>query len=176
MAIFRVISYPGIIIIFLRFFFFLLGSNFLGLFPYIFTRTSHLSMTLTLSLPVWLGSIVWSIFYQYNSIFTHLVPLGTPNALIPVIVIIETVRNIIRPGTLAVRLAANIVAGHLLLTLLGSQGPEVSYTLVLFIILSLLLLLALELAVACIQSYVFTVLSSLYLRELGTIRFSKRIA
>lgn len=176
LAIFRVISYPGIIIIFLRFFFFLLGSNFLGLFPYIFTRTSHLSMTLTLSLPVWLGSIVWSIFYQYNSIFTHLVPLGTPNALIPVIVIIETVRNIIRPGTLAVRLAANIVAGHLLLTLLGSQGPEVSYTLVLFIILSLLLLLALELAVACIQSYVFTVLSSLYLRELGTIRFSKRIA
>lgn len=116
---------------------------------------------------------MWSIFYQYNSIFTHLVPLGTPNALIPVIVIIETVSNIIRPGTLAVRLAANIVAGHLLLTLLGSQGPNVSYILVLFIIISLLLLLALELAVACIQSYVFTVLRSLYLRELGTIRFRK---
>lgn len=103
-------------------------------------------------------------------------PLGTPNALMPVIVIIETVSNIIRPGTLAVRLAANMVAGHLLLTLLGSQGPNISYTLVLFVMASLLLLLALELAVACIQSYVFTVLSSLYLRELGTVGFSKFIA
>ena len=176
LAIFRIMRYPGTIIIFLSFFFFLLGSNFLGLFPYIFTSTSHLSITLTISLPIWLGRISWSIFYQYNSIFTHLVPLGTPNALMPVIVIIETVSNIIRPGTLAVRLAANMVAGHLLLTLLGSQGPNVSYTLVLFIMASLLLLLALELAVACIQSYVFTVLSSLYLRELGTVGFSKLIA
>ena len=176
LAIFRIMRYPGTIIIFLSFFFFLLGSNFLGLFPYIFTSTSHLSITLTISLPIWLGRISWSIFYQYNSIFTHLVPLGTPNALMPVIVIIETVSNIIRPGTLAVRLAANMVAGHLLLTLLGSQGPNISYTLVLFVMASLLLLLALELAVACIQSYVFTVLSSLYLRELGTVGFSKLIA
>lgn len=176
LAIFRIMRYPGTIIIFLSFFFFLLGSNFLGLFPYIFTSTSHLSITLTISLPIWLGRISWSIFYQYNSIFTHLVPLGTPNALMPVIVIIETVSNIIRPGTLAVRLAANMVAGHLLLTLLGSQGPNLSYTLVLFVMASLLLLLALELAVACIQSYVFTVLSSLYLRELGTVGFSKFIA
>ena len=176
LAIFRIMRYPGTIIIFLSFFFFLLGSNFLGLFPYIFTSTSHLSITLTISLPIWLGRISWSIFYQYNSIFTHLVPLGTPNALMPVIVIIETVSNIIRPGTLAIRLAANMVAGHLLLTLLGSQGPNISYTLVLFVMASLLLLLALELAVACIQSYVFTVLSSLYLRELGTVGFSKFIA
>lgn len=175
LAIFSLVSYPGTIIIFLSFFFFLLGSNFLGLFPYIFTRTSHLRITLTISLPIWLGSISWSVFYQYNSIFTHLVPLGTPNILMPVIVIIETISNIIRPGTLAVRLAANIIAGHLLLTLLGSQGPNVSYTIVLFIILSLLLLLLLELAVACIQSYVFTVLRSLYLRELRTVGFRKTI-
>merc|ERR1712242_687249 len=97
---------------------------------------------------------------QYNSLLAHLVPLGTPSFLIPIIVIIETVRNIIRPITLSIRLAANIVAGHLLLTLLGSQGANVS---IIIIIISLILLLILEVAVACIQSYVFTILSSLYL-------------
>merc|ERR1712203_1226017 len=105
---------------------------------------------------------LFSIIFQYNSLLAHLVPLGTPSFLIPIIVIIETVRNIIRPITLSIRLAANIVAGHLLLTLLGSQGPNVS----IFIIIILILLLMLEVAVACIQSYVFTILSSLYLNEL----------
>ena len=71
-------------------------------------------------MPLWLGRIILSIIYQYNNLLAHLVPVGTPRFLIPVIVIIETVRNIIRPLTLSIRLAANIVAGHLLLTLLGS--------------------------------------------------------
>ena len=93
---------------------------FIGLFPYVFTRKSHISFTLTLALPLWLGRIILSITYQYNNLLAHLVPVGTPRFLIPVIVIIETVRNVIRPLTLSIRLAANIVAGHLLLTLLGS--------------------------------------------------------
>merc|ERR1712039_828897 len=98
--------------------------------------------------------------------FAHLVPTGTPGALIPVIVIIETVRNVIRPITLSIRLAANIVAGHLLLTLLESQGPNVSIIIIIILMVILILLLMLEVAVACIQSYVFTILSSLYLNEL----------
>ncbi|WP_414887680.1 F0F1 ATP synthase subunit A, partial [Sphingomonas sp. Leaf339] len=56
----------------------------------------------------------------------HLVPQGTPPVLIPFIVCIETIRNIIRPLTLAVRLSANIIAGHLLLTLLGNTGPFIN--------------------------------------------------
>merc|ERR1719153_1870698 len=143
----------------------------MGLAPYIFTRSSHISFTLTLALPIWTGSIVFSIKNQYNRLFAHLVPRGTPVALIPVMVIIETVRNVIRPGTLSIRLAANIVAGHLLLTLLGSQGPAVRG-----LIVSLVLLLCLELAVACIQAYVFTILSSLYLNELRTVAFNKNIS
>merc|ERR1712215_411713 len=70
-----------------------------------------------------LGRMLLSIIYQYNHLIAHLVPTGTPRFLIPIIVLIETVRRLIRPATLAIRLAANIVAGHLLLTLLGSQGP-----------------------------------------------------
>merc|ERR1712098_463700 len=120
------------------------------------------------------GRILLSIIYQYNNLLAHLVPTGTPRFLIPVIVIIERVRNVIRPATLAIRLAANIVAGHLLLTLLGSQGPLLGLPLVgLFV--GLILLLLLEVAVACIQSYVFTVLRSLYLAELIRIEYNKKI-
>lgn len=99
--------------------------------------------------------------------FAHLVPQGTPRILIPFIVIIETIRNIIRPGTLAVRLIANMIAGHLLLTLLGNTGSSLSSIFLSLLIFSQILLLLLESAVAIIQSYVFAVLSTLYTREIN---------
>jgi F-type H+-transporting ATPase subunit a len=98
--------------------------------------------------------------------FAHLVPQGTPAILIPFIVIIETIRNVIRPGTLAVRLSANIIAGHLLLTLLGNTGNSLSTIIISILIFTQLLLLTLESAVAIIQAYVFTILSTLYSREI----------
>jgi len=147
----------------------------MGLFPYVFTRRSHISFTLTFALPLWLGRMLLSIIYQYNNLLAHLVPVGTPRFLIPVMVIIETVRNVIRPLTLSIRLAANIVAGHLLLTLLGSQGPLLRIFNLVFLMVGLFLLLLLEVAVACIQSYVFTILRSLYLNELISNKFNKTI-
>jgi len=89
-------------------------------------------------------------------------------------VIIETVRSLIRPLTLAVRLAANIIAGHLLLALLGGQGSTNINISMCLLIVALVLLLVLECAVACIQSYVFTILSSLYLNELLRVEFTKK--
>ena len=172
-AVFGKTTIQGTIFIFISVFFFILFSNFIGLIPYIFTRTSHLSITLVLALPLWLGSIMYSIFYQYNNLLAHLVPVGTPRFLIPIIVIIETISNIIRPITLSIRLAANIVAGHLLLTLLGSQGPNLIFVNLIILIIGIVLLLLLEVAVACIQSYVFTILSSLYLNELIRVKFNK---
>ena len=83
----------------------------------------------------------------------------------PFIVLIETVRNVIRPGTLAVRLAANMIAGHLLLVLLGNQGPSITFSLLRILLVTQILLLTLERAVAVIQSYVFAVLATLYSRE-----------
>lgn len=172
-AIFGRLIIPGTLIIFLRYFFVVLGCNFLGLLPYVFTASRHLVFTLALSLPLWLGSIVWSIIHQFNNIAAHLVPLGTPTGLIPIIVLIETIRSIIRPATLAVRLAANIIAGHLLLTLLGRQGRLSLRPSNLLLIALLMLLVTLEIAVACIQSYVFIVLRSLYLSELRRVEFTK---
>jgi len=102
---------------------------------------------------------------QLEHNLAHLVPEGTPGGLMPVIVVIETVRIIIRPGTLAVRLAANMVAGHLLLALLGGQGPALSGVALRGLIVGLLCLMALECGVACIQAYVFTILRALYLAD-----------
>jgi len=158
-------AHPGSTIIFVALFSLIVFNNFLGLLPYIFTRTRHLIITLSLALPLWLAFIMFGWINHTQHIFAHLVPQGTPAALIPFIVLIETIRNVIRPGTLAVRLAANIIAGHLLLTLIGSTGPSLSSTLVVILVLTQILLLILEAAVAVIQSYVFAVLSTLYASE-----------
>jgi F-type H+-transporting ATPase subunit a len=98
-----------------------------------------------------------------------MVPNGTPAILIPFIVLIETIRNIIRPGTLAVRLTANIIAGHLLLVLLGNQGPSASFSILSVLLVIQILLLTLERAVALIQAYVFAVLTTLYSREVSYV-------
>jgi len=153
--------------IFTSLFTLILFNNFLGLFPYIFTRTSHLTITLSLALPLWLSFIIYGWLNHSLHIFAHLVPQGTPSILIPFIVCIETIRNIIRPGTLAVRLTANIIAGHLLLTLIGNTGNSLSSILLIILIFRQIALLILESAVAIIQSYVFAVLSTLYSSEVN---------
>lgn len=160
-------GHNGSTFIFISLFSLILFNNFIGLFPYIFTRTSHLTLTLSLALPLWLSFIIYGWINHTQHIFAHLVPQGTPAILIPFIVCIETIRNIIRPGTLAVRLTANIIAGHLLLTLLGNTGPSISYILVTFLLIGQIALLVLESAVAIIQSYVFAVLRTLYSREVN---------
>lgn len=157
----------GCSFIFISLFSIILFNNFLGLFPYIFTRTRHLTLTLTLALPLWLRFIIYGWINNTQHIFAHLVPQGTPRILIPFIVCIETIRNVIRPGTLAVRLTANIIAGHLLLTLIGNTGNSISLIILNFLIIGQILLLILEFAVSIIQSYVFAVLSTLYSREVN---------
>nr|URT60676.1 ATP synthase F0 subunit 6 [Bullanga florida] len=151
--------------IFVSLFSFIMFNNFMGLFPYIFTSTSHLVMTLALALPLWLSFIMYGWINHTTHMFAHLVPQGTPPVLMPFMVCIETISNIIRPGTLAVRLAANMIAGHLLLTLLGSTGPSMNMIMINLLLITQFALLTLEAAVAIIQSYVFAVLSTLYSSE-----------
>nr|QEM01933.1 ATP synthase F0 subunit 6 [Abscondita chinensis] len=152
-------------LIFVSLFSLILFNNFLSLFPYIFSSTSHLVLTLTLSLPLWLSFMIYGWINNTIHMLAHLVPQGTPAALMPFMVCIETISNIIRPGTLAIRLTANMIAGHLLLTLMGSTGSKLSILMINILIISQLLLLLLESAVAIIQSYVFSILSTLYSSE-----------
>nr|YP_003875594.1 ATP synthase F0 subunit 6 [Euphaea formosa]ADM33811.1 ATP synthase F0 subunit 6 [Euphaea formosa] len=160
-------GFNGSTFIFISVFTLILFNNFMGLFPYIFTSTSHLVMTLTMALPLWLSFMVYGWFNHTQHMFAHLVPQGTPPVLMPFMVCIETISNMIRPGTLAVRLAANMIAGHLLMTLLGNTGPSISYSIMMLLLITQMALLMLESAVAIIQSYVFAVLSTLYSSEVN---------
>nr|APX40919.1 ATP synthase F0 subunit 6 [Phyllotreta cruciferae] len=154
-------------LIFISLFSLILTSNFFGLFPYIFTSTSHMSLTLSLSLPLWLSFMLYGWLNNTIHMLSHLIPQGTPPILMPFMVCIETISNLIRPGTLAIRLSANMIAGHLLLTLLGNTGSMMSLFMLNLLIFTQILLLTLESAVAIIQSYVFAVLSTLYSKEVN---------
>lgn len=158
-------STNGVTILLISIFLFILINNFMGLFPYIFTSPRHIALTLALALPLWGAFIIFGWINNTAHIFAHIVPSGTPGPLMPFIVIIESVRNLIRPITLSVRLMANITAGHLLITLLGNQTALASNFILISLILVQIILLTLEAAVAVIQSYVFATLSTLYARE-----------
>jgi F-type H+-transporting ATPase subunit a len=144
------------------------STNLLGLFPYSFTPTTQLSINLGIAIPLWAGAVILGFRHKIKSSLAHFLPQGTPIPLIPILVIIETISLFIQPIALAIRLTANITAGHLLIHLISGAtlalltiNPTTAF--VTFIILILLTIL--EFAVALIQAYVFTLLVSLYLHD-----------
>nr|YP_010037240.1 ATP synthase F0 subunit 6 [Xenogale naso]QQW47977.1 ATP synthase F0 subunit 6 [Xenogale naso] len=144
------------------------STNLLGLLPHSFTPTTQLSMNLGMAIPLWAGTVITGFRHKTKSSLAHFLPQGTPLPLIPMLVIIETISLFIQPMALAVRLTANITAGHLLIHLIGGatlalMNISTSVALITFIILILLTIL--EFAVALIQAYVFTLLVSLYLHD-----------
>lgn len=159
---------PGSVWFIIALFLFLFINNILGLFPYIFTSSRHISFSLRMALPLWLGHMTFSWFNQFNYSLAHLVPKNTPGPLMAFIVLIELVRNVIRPLTLRVRLIANLTAGHLLLTLLRAHLQPWLSPVLLVTLVAIATLLLLEIAVSLIQAYVFVLLSTLYLTEVQT--------
>lgn len=155
-----------ILIIPISFFVFIIFNNILGLLPYIFTSSAHLVFTLSLGLTSWLALIFYGWLNNRSNLLVHLIPQGTPTLLMPFIVLIETISNLIRPGTLAVRLTANIIAGHLLIVLLSSATPLTPLLLGPVLFRAQVALRLLECAVAFIQAYVFRVLVTLYAAEI----------
>nr|APL97239.1 ATP synthase F0 subunit 6 [Garjajewia cabanisii] len=143
---------------------FIAYNNLFGLAPYIFTAPSQLVFTITLSLPIWTTLMLYGWLNNTSNLLTHLIPQSTPVFLMPFMVLVETISNMIRPLTLAVRLTANMVAGHLLIVLLNSADLS-SILLTPLIFSAKQMLLLLELAVAFIQAYVFSVLVTLYAAE-----------
>uniref|UniRef100_UPI0031F3E826 ATP synthase F0 subunit 6 n=1 Tax=Taiwanaptera montana TaxID=3135762 RepID=UPI0031F3E826 len=151
--------------LFVSLFTFILMNNLLGLLPYVFTGSSHITFTLAMALPLWLSLMMYGWINNTNHMFSHLIPMGTPALLMPFMVCIETISNLIRPGSLAVRLTANMIAGHLLMTLLGNNSISSEMTIKPLILSVQMMLMWFEMAVAIIQAYVFSVLSSLYSSE-----------
>nr|YP_009340685.1 ATP synthase F0 subunit 6 [Xanthonycticebus pygmaeus]APQ47827.1 ATP synthase F0 subunit 6 [Xanthonycticebus pygmaeus] len=144
------------------------STNLLGLLPHTFTPTTQLSMNLAMAIPLWAATVITGFRHKTKASLAHFLPQGTPPLLIPMLILIETISLLIQPMALAVRLTANITAGHLLMHLIGgatlvisSISPvAASITFIILILLSIL-----EFAVALIQAYVFTLLVSLYLHD-----------
>uniref|UniRef100_UPI00300173C2 ATP synthase F0 subunit 6 n=1 Tax=Triatoma boliviana TaxID=3120505 RepID=UPI00300173C2 len=155
----------GFSIIFISLFTFILYNNMMGLLPYIFTSSSHLMFTMTLALPLWLSLMIFGWINYTQNMLAHLIPEGSPAALMPLMACIETISNIIRPSSLAVRLMANMIAGHLLMSLLGGSIMNMSSYMIPLIMMFQVILTLFETAVSFIQAYVFSVLSTLYTAE-----------
>nr|YP_010954571.1 ATP synthase F0 subunit 6 [Ocnus glacialis]WMW14033.1 ATP synthase F0 subunit 6 [Ocnus glacialis] len=141
--------------------------NLLGLFPYTFTITSHMSYTYSLAIPLWLAANIMGFILHFKSRLSNLVPQGTPWYLIPLMIWIETISFLAQPVALGLRLAANLTAGHLLLYLISTATwmLQSSFLASIFLTLLLILLFILEIGVACIQAYVFTALIYFYLES-----------
>nr|AIA26512.1 ATP synthase F0 subunit 6 [Macaca sylvanus] len=147
---------------------FITMTNLLGLTPHSFTPTTQLSMNLAMAIPLWAGTVIMGLRFKTKNSLAHLLPQGTPTLLIPLLVAIETISLLIQPVALAVRLTANITAGHLLMHLIGNATlalSSINFPMTLLIFTLLALLTILEVAVALIQAYVFTLLTSLYLHN-----------
>nr|YP_010947181.1 ATP synthase F0 subunit 6 [Elephantulus myurus]WGO62108.1 ATP synthase F0 subunit 6 [Elephantulus myurus] len=144
------------------------STNLLGLLPHTFTPTTQLSMNLGMAIPLWAGAVITGFRHKTKASLAHFLPQGTPIPLIPMLIIIETISLFIQPMALAVRLTANITAGHLLIHLIGGATlvlMSISTPTAMITFIILILLTILEFAVALIQAYVFTLLVSLYLHD-----------
>lgn len=148
---------------------FILASNFLGLLPYGFTITSHIIFALTTALSIFIGITLINIINNQFSFLNLFVPSGVPALLLPFLVVVEFVSYLIRPFSLAVRLFANMLAGHTLLSILASfvfncfKGyPLLAILPLLFVIF----IVVLEFCIAVVQAYIFTVLIVIYLTDI----------
>nr|QOX09668.1 ATP synthase F0 subunit 6 [Harpovoluta charcoti] len=163
------LSMGGFVNIITGLFLFLIIMNLSGLVPYVFSLTSHLVISLSLGLPLWLSLIISAIFYSPSSVAAGLLPMGAPAPLNPFLVIIETVSIAVRPITLSVRLTANMSAGHIVLTLIGSYLISSLFISPMFSMLLLILVQILytifEFGISLIQAYIFCLLVTLYSDE-----------
>jgi len=152
-------------------FIFILFANLIGMFPYFFTVTSHLIITVALAMIV-MGTVIIYGFKRHGLHFLKLfTPSGLPAALLPIVTFIEVLSFISRPISLSIRLFANVLAGHITLKVfagfvatLGSLGVAGILGAVLPL-LATVALTALEFLVAALQAYVFAVLTCLYLND-----------
>ena len=152
----------------------ILISNLLGLTPFGFTITSHLYITAFISVSIFFGITLLGFINNKFNFFKYFVPSGVSNkTLLYFLIGIEIISYIIRPLSLAIRLFANMLAGHTLLFILSGFAIQISKKKVLYLVFIpisiILLVFFLELAIAFIQAYVFTILLIIYINEIYNV-------
>lgn len=149
----------------------LLFCNLVGMVPYSFTVTSHIIFTFSLALSIFIGINIIGIRTHGFRFFSLFLPRGVPLIIMPLLVTIEIVSYTIKVFTLSIRLFANMTSGHTLLkivagfswTMLSAGGLLAVFHVVPLVLL--LILIGLELGIAALQAYVFTLLTCIYLND-----------
>lgn len=155
-------------------FFFVLMGNLLGLLPYSFTYTSHIAVTAGLAVTVIVLVTIVALVIHGTHFFGYFFPPGAPKLLAPIIVPVEIISYLSRPVSLSIRLFANMVAGHVMFEVfasftvmlaasasLGFLGDVIAIGPILLNVI----LVGFELLVACLQAYVFAILTCIYLHD-----------
>lgn len=161
------IYFPFIYVLFI----FILVNNLIGMVPYSFAATSHFVLTFSISFTVVIGATILGFNKHGLRFFSLFVPSGCPLALLPLLVIIEFISYLARAVSLGLRLAANILSGHMLLNILSGFTYNIMNSGFIFFFLGLIPLAfiiafsGLELGIALIQSQVFVVLTSSYIKD-----------
>jgi F-type H+-transporting ATPase subunit a len=152
-------------------FMFIMVSNMIGIIPYTFTISSHIIVTASLALLVFFTVLVYGFYKNGLKFFKLFVPSGIPIVIMPLVVLIEIISFLSRPISHSVRLFANMLAGHITLkvfasfvTMLGAMGI-VGWAGAILPLGLTVALTALELLVAFLQAYVFTILTCIYIND-----------
>tara|TARA_B110000495_G_C22425069_1_gene268544 strand:- start:68 stop:517 length:450 start_codon:yes stop_codon:yes gene_type:complete len=143
---------------------FVLFGNLFGMLPYAFTFTSHIVVTFTMAMFVFLGVTLIAIMKHRMHFFSFFMPPGVPMYMAPILIPIEIISYLSRPISLSVRLFANMLAGHTLMKVFAGF----IFTLGVFGIAPWFFIVALtglEIVIAFLQAYVFTILTCLYLND-----------
>jgi F-type H+-transporting ATPase subunit a len=152
-------------------FIFILLNNLIGMIPYSFASTSHFIFTFALSFSVVLGATILGFQIHGLKFFSLLVPAGCPLSLLPLLVLIEFISYLSRNVSLGLRLGANILSGHMLLSILAGFTYNIMTSGFIYFFLGLIPLTfivafsGLELGIAFIQAQVFVVLTSSYIKD-----------
>jgi len=149
--------------------FFLLTANLVGMIPYSFALTSHFAVTLFFSFLTFITALILGFQQHGWHFFSLFLPNGAPFILTPFLVVIELISYTARLFSLAIRLFANIMSGHTLLKILAGFSWILSIKLTSLVglipFVVVFVITGLEIVIAFLQAYVFTVLSSIYLNE-----------
>ena len=145
-------------------FMFVLFGNFLGMLPYSFTFTSHIAVTLTMALVIFVLVTVIAFMKHGMHFFSFFLPAGVPIFLAPLMIVIEVISYFTRPFSLSIRLFANMMAGHTLLKVVGGFVFPLGL-LGIVPVAGLVAITGLEFLIAFLQAYIFTILTCIYIND-----------
>ncbi|MEQ5869535.1 F0F1 ATP synthase subunit A [Sagittula sp. NFXS13] len=144
-------------------FMFIVFANFLGLIPMAFTTTSHFAVTVPLALAVFIGVTVLGFVKNGPGFLGLFWVSSAPLALRPILAIIEVISYFVRPMSHSIRLAGNVMAGHAVIKVFAGFAALAAVSPI--SILAITAMYGLEVLVAFIQAYVFTILTCVYLKD-----------